>query len=213
MNSKPFLIGLTGASGSGKTTFLQQLEAAFEPEQLLIISQDNYYRPREQQKIDENGVANFDLPDAIHLNEFAEDIARLLRYETVERQEYTFNNPNVVPRQLLFQPRPIIIVEGLFVMYDKTMSELLDLKVFLHAPETTAFSRRIRRDQIERNYPLEDVLYRYEKHVIPTYEKYIRPLHQQADLVINNYQQFDRGLAVLIGFLKDKIQQTQPNNG
>ncbi len=206
MDSKPFLIGLTGASGSGKTTFLQQLAAAFAPEQLLIISQDNYYRPREQQKMDENGVANFDLPDAIHLDEFADDINRLMRYESVKREEYTFNNPDIVARQLTFEPRPIVIVEGLFVMYDTKMAEMLDLKVFLHAPETTAFSRRIRRDQIERNYPLEDVLYRYEKHVIPTYEKYIRPLHQQADLVINNYQQFERGLSVLIGFLKNKLR-------
>ncbi len=207
MLQKPYLVGLTGGSGSGKTTFLRHVEQAFSDQELLIISQDNYYRPRHEQHTDENGIQNFDLPHSINHEEFVRDVQTLMQGDTVHRLEYTFNNPNVKPKELVFEPRPIIILEGIFVMYEPIVSDLLDLKVFLYAPETTAFSRRIRRDQIERNYPLEDVLYRYEKHVLPTYEKYIKPLHQKADIVINNHTDFDKGLDVFIGFLKTKVQR------
>jgi len=202
----PYIIGLTGGSGSGKTTFLKELEQAFSPSELLIISQDNYYRPREEQLTDENGIQNFDLPHSIDQQAFAGDIRRLAAGETVTKQEYTFNNPLIVPKTFVWNSCPLIVVEGLFVMHEPMISELLDLKVFLYAPETTSFARRIKRDQLERNYPLEDVLYRYEKHVIPTYEKYIRPLHQKADLVINNHTNFEKGLDVLVGYLKNKLQ-------
>lgn len=204
---KPYIIGITGASGSGKTTFLEQLRKAFSPDSIELLSQDNYYRDRAQQQADENGVLNFDLPHSIHLDEFLADVKLLSEGKAVSRQEYTFNNALVTPRELHFEPRQIIILEGLFVMHDPALEQLIDLKVFLYAPETTAFSRRIRRDRIERNYPLEDVLYRYEKHVIPTYEQYIKPLHQKADIVINNHPNFDRGLAVLVGFLKNHLQE------
>lgn len=208
MKTRPFLVGLTGASGSGKTTFLRHLSDAFSSEQLCIISQDNYYRSREDQVIDEHGVRNFDLPESINREEFFRDIQKLLSGESVLRQEYTFNNPLVTPKILTFEPRPIIILEGIFILHYAEIAELLDLKVFLHAKDTTALSRRIRRDQLERNYPLEDVLYRYEHHVLPTYERYIKPFRDQADIIINNNSRFERGLKVLIGFLKQRMNST-----
>ena len=85
--------------------------------------------------------------------------------------------------------------------------QLLDLKIFLHAKENLKVIRRIKRDRVERNYPLDDVLYRYENHVLPTFEKYIQPYMEQCDIVINNNTQFDRGLEVVIGFLKQRLQQ------
>lgn len=204
---KPYIIAITGASGSGKTTFLEQLRKAFPEDSVELLSQDNYYRDRDEQQPDENGILNFDLPASLHLDEFLADVQQLCAGKEVQRKEYTFNNELIQAKDLTFYPRPIIILEGLFVMHDPALEALIDLKVFLYAPETTAFSRRIRRDKIERNYPLEDVLYRYEKHVIPSYEKYIRPLHQKADIVVNNQPNFDRGLAVLVGFLKEVVSR------
>ncbi|MBI5914717.1 MAG: uridine kinase, partial [Bacteroidetes bacterium] len=90
--AKPFLIGITGGSGSGKTTFIKELRSTFSTGEVCIISQDDYYYPREQQKTDDSGVKNFDLPRSIDKKSFAADIQRLMGGETVQRMEYTFNN-------------------------------------------------------------------------------------------------------------------------
>jgi uridine kinase len=207
MQKKPFLIGLTGVSGSGKTTFLNELKSAFGTDQLTVISQDNYYYPREKQLIDEEGIHNFDLPTSINQGEFHRDILQLLEGRPVRRQEYTFNNDLATPKVLEFAPNQLILVEGIFIYHYKEIKELMDLKLFLHVKETTALSRRIQRDKIERNYPLDDVLYRYENHVLPTYERYIKPFLFEADLIINNSKNFDTGLDVVVTYLKSILAQ------
>lgn len=175
---------------------------ALPPESLCVISQDDYYRPIEEQKKDRNGVVNFDRPKSIDKKAFTRDVRRLVAGEVVSRPEYTFNNRDATPKTLTFQPAPIIIVEGLFVFHYKGVNEMLDLRVFLQAKENLKVIRRIKRDRVERNYPLEDVLYRYEKHVLPTFERYIKPYIDEADIVINNNTSFDRGIEVLIGYLQ-----------
>ncbi|MBX0334782.1 uridine kinase [Pontibacter sp. HSC-14F20] len=202
---KPFIVGITGGSASGKTTFLNRLLASFSPENICLISQDNYYKDREHQTRDLNGVVNFDLPSCIDDEAYAQDILKLSRGESVFRKEYTFNNPNVVPKQLEFKPAPIVVVEGIFVFYFEEIAKLLDLKVYIDAKEYIKLQRRIVRDKVERGYDLDDVLYRYTHHVAPTYEKYIKPYKNDADIIIPNNEKFDRGLEVLTTFLNSKI--------
>jgi uridine kinase len=204
--SKPFIIGITGGSGSGKTTFIKHVREMFSEHEICIISQDDYYRPREEQLIDEAGYHNFDLPTSIDKKAFHRDVERLLKGEKVEILEYGFNNKDAEPILKTFNPAPIIIVEGLFVFHYKKIKHLLDLKVFFYAADHLKVIRRILRDQVERNYPIDDVLYRYEHHVMPSYNKYIQPYMQEADIVINNNTDFDMGLEVLNGFLKNKLQ-------
>ncbi len=205
---KPFLIGITGGSGSGKTTFIKEIRQAFTEEQVCILSQDDYYFPREQQLTDAAGVKNFDLPRSIDKKSFKKDLEQLLSGKLVERMEYTFNNEKANPKMLRFESAPIIIVEGIFVFHFKKIRRLLDLKIFLHAKENLKVIRRIKRDQIERNYPIEDVLYRYEKHVLPTFERYIEPYMEDADIVVNNNQHFSVGLEVVKGFIKGKLSES-----
>lgn len=205
MKNKPFIIGITGGSGSGKTTFINQLKAAFSEEELCVVSQDDYYRPREEQVADKNGVTNFDLPTCIYKEELLADIEKLIAGEVVEREEYTFNNDLAEPKILTFRPTPLIIVEGLFVFHYKEIFKLLDLKIFLDAKDNLKVIRRIKRDRVERNYPLDDVLYRYEHHVMPTFEKYILPYKSEADIIINNNANFEKGMKVMLGFMKSYI--------
>ena len=201
----PYLIGITGGSASGKTTFLQRLLAAFPADQICLISQDNYYHPRDQQFVDAQGVHNFDLPGSIDAAAYAADVLRISRGEEVRRTEYTFNNAAVVPQELVFRPAPIVVVEGIFVFHFEEIARLLDLKVYIDAQEHVKLHRRIVRDRDERGYDLADVLYRYTHHVAPTYEKFIAPYKHEADLVIPNNREFERGLAVLVGFLRGKV--------
>ena len=208
---KPFIIGITGGSGSGKTTFINHLRNRFSEEDLCVISQDDYYRPREEQKADEKGITNYDLPKSIYKKEFIRDVGRLLNGEVVEREEYTFNNDKLEPQMLVFNPTPIIIVEGLFVFHFKKMRSLIDLRLYLHAKENLKVIRRIKRDRVERNYPLEDVLYRYENHVLPAFERYIKPYMEDADIVINNNSQFKVGLMIVEGFMENYLRNIKTN--
>ena len=206
MNQKPYLVGITGGSASGKTLFIKQLLEAFPQEEICLLSQDHYYRDRHLQPKDTRGVSNFDMPESLDLDAFARDVARLHAGETITLKEYTYNNPNVVPKTLVFRPAPVMVVEGIFVFYREDIRNQFDLKVFIDAEEHIKLSRRIRRDGQERGYDMDDVLYRYEHHVAPTYDRYIRPFKSEADLIIPNNHSFDRALEVLIQFLKGKAE-------
>lgn len=204
--SKPFTIGITGGSGSGKTYFLQGLSACFGAHEICLISQDNYYKPRDQQPIDENGVKNFDLPVSIDREAFRHDLLILKSGQNVVKQEYTFNNPLAETRMLEFKSAPILVVEGLFVQYFEEISNELDLRIFIEAKDHVKLGRRIKRDQVERGYDIDDVLYRYQYHVMPVYERLIEPLKHHADLVIPNNSKFERALDVLVAFLKSRLR-------
>ena len=206
MMNRPYIVGITGGSASGKTMFLRSLLSAFSSDEISLISQDNYYKPRHEQPIDENGIYNFDTPQSIDFELYAQHIKDLRSGKQVVKQEYTFNNPKVTPEMLTFQPAPVIVVEGIFVFYFPEIAHLLDLKVFIDAAEHIKLKRRIVRDKDERGYDLEDVLYRYEKHVMPTYEKYIAPFKSDADVIVPNNLHFEKALDMLVTYLKNKIR-------
>ena len=203
---KPYIVGITGGSASGKTMFLKNLVAAFKPNDICLISQDNYYKPLEQQTVDEEGVHNFDIPSSIDFEAFKKDIIAIRSGKSVARPEYTFNNPDKIPDVITLNPAPIVIVEGIFVFYNPEILDLIDLKIFIDAEEHVKLKRRIVRDKVERGYDLEDVLYRYERHVAPTYEKYIKPYKSEADIIVPNNHHFKNGLEVLVAFLDRKLK-------
>ncbi len=207
---KPYTIGITGGSGSGKTFFLNSLAERFSDQEICLISQDNYYHTRDRQVEDEKGVKNFDLPEAIDHEKFYNDIIQLKKGEVLRKTEYTFNNPDATPRTLVFKPAPVLIVEGLFVQYFPKIDKELDLKVFIEAKDYVKLSRRIRRDNEERGYDLDDVLYRYHHHVMPVYESLIEPLKHKADLVIPNNSHFNRALEILMLAIRAKLNLLAP---
>lgn len=206
MKKEVFVVGISGGSGSGKTTFINRIEEQFSPAEVCIMSMDDYYRPREEQVVDENGIKNFDLPESIDSAAFYHDIQRLRAGQSFSRQEYTFNNADATPRMIEYRPAPVIIVEGLFIFHEAEIFDLLDLKILIDSDNVKKLIRRVKRDNTERNYPLDDVLYRYEHHVLPCYERYIKPYIRSLDVIINNNYNFEAGLDLVVGFLRDKIK-------
>ncbi|MCB0525240.1 MAG: uridine kinase [Saprospiraceae bacterium] len=202
---KTLVIGISGGSGSGKTSFIRHLRQMFSEEEVCILSQDDYYLPRENQFKDQNGEYNFDLPKSFNKKKFRADVEQLIAGKPVTIEEYTFNNPKVKPKTLTFQPAPVLVVEGLFVFHFKKVAPLLDLKIFINTKENLKVIRRIHRDQVERGYPIEDVLYKYQHHVLPSFERYILPYKEEADIIINNNQDFKIGLEVLEGYLRNRL--------
>jgi uridine kinase len=204
--SAPYTIGITGGSGSGKTHFIKALSSHFRADQICLISQDHYYKSIDAQKIDAQGVSNFDLPESIDRAQLHSDIQKLKRGESVIRKEYVFNTPGVTPGLIEFKPAPILIVEGLFVQYFSEVEQELDLKIFIEAKDYLKLTRRIRRDNEERGYDLNDVLYRYHHHVMPVYESMIEPLKHHSDLIIPNNRNFEKALELLARGLKSLLQ-------
>jgi uridine kinase len=205
MTTQPYIVGITGGSASGKTSFLRGLFSAFRETDICLISQDNYYRPIHEIAVDDQGIHNFDLPETIDHHRYAEHIEALRRGETIYQPEYLFNKPDVVPELLEFRPAPIIVVEGIFVFHFRELADQMDLKVFIDAKNSIKLERRVKRDAEERGYDLDDVMYRWKYHVKPTYRQFIKPYRAEADLVIPNNIHYQKGLDVLIAFLKAKV--------
>ena len=203
-NNRPFIIGITGGSASGKTLFLTRLMEQFDTDDICLLSQDNYYRPKQHQTKDENGIENFDLPGAIDDVAFAADVEKLRSGKIVTREEYTFNNSDKIPNLLHFHPKKILVVEGIFVFHFPEVAKLLDLKIFIDAQDKIKLKRRIKRDNEERGYDLQDVMYRWKYHVKPTYEEFIRPHKRSCDIVIPNNHHFEKGLQVVVSYLKSQ---------
>ncbi len=199
--NKPFVIGIAGGSGSGKTYFLKSFLRHFKDEHICLISQDDYYHPRESQAKDENGWINFDLPSSIDSNHFISDLQRLINGECVEKKEYTFNNPAVIPKKLFYKPSPIIVIEGLFIYHFEEINKLLDYKIFIDAQEETALKRRLKRDLEERGYPEETVMYQWKNHVMPAYKEFLLPYRNKVDWVVDNSQ----NIAIELDHLKEMV--------
>ncbi len=205
MRGKPYIIGITGGSASGKTSFLHDLASAFRSEQITVVSQDHYYHPREKQARDANGETNFDLPTSIDRELFYKDIHTLIQGVEVKKQEYTFNNPDKTPGILTLKPASIMVLEGLFVFHYDEICDLCDLRIFIEADESIAYQRRLNRDYHERGYSQESIAYQWKEHVLPSYRKYLLPLRSKADLVVINNQHYKKGLEVVLNHLHSKV--------
>lgn len=183
---KPYVIGIAGSSGSGKTFFLKSFLNHFAASDITLISQDDYYIPANTKTQEENRLYNFDLPTAIDRQSFYNDIKDLFDGKTIHKEEYTFNNPEIKPKMLEIKPAPILIVEGLFIFHYTEVNDLLDYRIFLDANEDVALERRLKRDLLERGYDHDDVMYKWINHVVPSYNTYLLPYRETTDRVIIN---------------------------
>jgi len=207
-NSKPFIIGIAGGSGSGKTFFLKCFLEHFTSDEVSLVSQDDYYFPvGHTMTKEENKLYNFDVPETIDREHFYSDITRLINKETIYKQEYTFNNPTAIPKMLEIKPAPIMIVEGLFIFHFKEIAELLDLKIFIEANEDVALLRRLRRDLEERGYSHDDAMYKWENHVVPAYKEFLLPYKNMCEQVIVNNTHIADDIIKITGQISKELRE------
>ncbi len=205
--NRPYMIAFAGGSASGKTWLLHTIKQYFTSDELCIISQDDYYKPLENQETDENGVVNYDLPSAIDDEALVNDLAKLHNGESITRKEYVFNNPNAVPKLLQYQPAPIIIVEGLFLLYFEKIRKEFDLIVFIETRDDITYSRRLERDFEIREIPKDVIVYQWHNHVYPAYKRFLLPYREEAHIIIPNNYRNNKGLQIMTDHIKTILEK------
>ena len=201
------IIGISGSSGSGKSFVVKYLIDNLPKDLISIVYQDNYYKKRGDQEKDTNGEYNFDLPTSFINEDLIADIKALRKGVSISRDEYNFNNPKIISNKIIVNPKPIIILEGLFLFNLPSLSKILDRKIFIDCETNLMIERRIKRDTKIRGYDKYDVLYKYENHVKPAYHKYILPYKKDVDLVIDNNKNDLSGAISALNYIKKEYDQ------
>lgn len=205
-HKKAYIVGICGGSASGKTYLLNELLKNFQPAECALISQDNYYKPKKDQIPNEEGLINFDHPDSLDLDKFVRDVQRLLRGETIQIQEYTFNKESATPAVFTYSPTPVIILEGILIYHKKELADMMDLKIFVDADEHIRLTRRLIRDIKERDYSYEDTLRDYNKFVAPMYAQFVEPTKKQCDIIIPNNHHMKAATQVIINHIRTILE-------
>jgi len=203
---KPYIIGVCGGTASGKTYFLERLQRQLPAGAATLISMDNFYRPKEEQPIDENNIANYDTPDSINWAAFRAATDELKKGVSVKLKKYAFNNPLAKEEWLVWEPAPVWIVEGLFCLQDQALRESFDIILFIDPEEHVRIFRRIERDHAERGYDLKDVAYRYLHHVMPAYKQHVLPYRSHAHVIIPNNDDIGPVVEMWALFIREKAK-------
>jgi uridine kinase len=196
------ILALIGGSGSGKSTILNGLREHFGA-RAAVLSLDNYYRPKEELPVDDNGETNFDLPEVINDADLVRDIDQLRAGQPIELDTYTYNRDVMQSEKITIAPAEWLVVEGLFAMAYPAMEERIDLLGFIDAPAEMRLQRRIDRDGSERGYTEEEVRYQWQNHVRPADIAHIEPWKERADVVVDNTHHWQDGLHALIAKMEE----------
>lgn len=180
----PFLIGVAGGSNSGKTTIARRLAAMTGASTLSLIQLDSYYRQWTETPIDTRAAANYDHPDAFDWGLLIQHIDELRSGRAVDVPVYDFADFNRTDRTQALPPGPVILVEGILVLWNPAIRERLDLKLFVDAPADLRLIRRLQRDLNERGRSYESVIEQYLTTVRPSHDQFIEPSKRYADVII-----------------------------
>lgn len=181
---RPVVIGIAGGSGSGKTTVLRRIVEAFGPDHIAVLEHDAYYRDLSHLPFEVRTQVNFDHPDALETSLLRAHLEGLLLGQPIEKPVYNFTKHTREPYTVCVAPRPVIIVEGILVLAEPLLRELMDIKLYVDAPDDVRLIRRIRRDLQERGRSIESILEQYEHTVRPMHLEFVEPSKRLADVII-----------------------------
>ena len=182
-NTDIIVIGVAGGTGSGKTTLVKALQNRFG-ENITVLSHDNYYKRHDELSYEERSRLNYDHPDAFDTELFLEDVAKLKRGEDVLCPVYDYTVHNRSNQTLLIKSAPVILLEGILLLSDERIRNLLDIKIFVDTDADVRILRRIMRDVKERKRSLESVVEQYLTTVKPMHEMYVEPSKRYANIII-----------------------------
>ncbi len=178
------IIGITGGTGSGKTTVVEQIIAELPKDEVCVISQDSYYKDTSHLTYDERVEINFDHPNSIDFELLVGHLQELRNGKSFEQPVYSFVNHNRTAETFTTFPRKVVIVEGILILTHPDIREMFDIKVYVHADSDERLIRRLKRDMADRGRDLNEVLNRYQNTLKPMHQQFIEPTKEFADIIV-----------------------------
>jgi uridine kinase len=180
----PFVIGVAGGSGSGKSTVSQQVLASFGADMVSVVMQDDYYRDQSDLAPEVRRKQNYDHPQAFDWPLLVRHVRALRNGEAIGMPVYDFTIDNRTDDTILVEPAPVIVIEGLFALYDADLRDMMSLKIFVDTAPDIRFIRRMQRDIVERGRALEGIVSQYLETVRPMHKQFIEPTRRHADIIL-----------------------------
>ena len=180
---KPLMIGIAGGSGSGKTTFANRIAKEFTNE-VTLLCHDYYYSAFNSMPLEERMQQNFDHPASFDTDLLIQDMQALNKNKPIQRPVYSYTEFTRLPETVTVLPTKIILLEGILILENAELRDLLDIKIFVDADADIRFIRRLQRDVKKRGRSMESVIEQYLKTVKPMHDQFIEPSRRYADVII-----------------------------
>lgn len=204
------IVGIAGGTGSGKTTVVKKLMEVFPGGQVAVMPQDAYYRDNGHISIEERQRINFDHPDSVEFSLLISHLRHLREGKAVEMPVYSYLTCLRSEETITVRPAKVVIVEGILILCDTGLREMLDIKVFVDADADDRLGRVIQRDIEERGRDVRMVLNRYHETVKPSHLQFIEPSKRYADIIIPGGAENLVGIDVLITIIEKQLLHKKP---
>lgn len=182
--SKPLLIGITGGTGSGKSTVAKAIYDSLPKNNIVIIEQDSYYKDQSHLSSEERTKTNYDHPLAFDTDLLVSHLKDLINNKPIDKPLYDFTVHNRMKETVRIEPKEIIILEGILILDSPEIRKLLDIKIFVDTDADIRIIRRIQRDMKERGRTLDSIIKQYTEVVKPMHYEFIEPTKRYADIII-----------------------------
>lgn len=198
---RPVIIGIAGGTCSGKSSIAETLIEGLDTNSINIIREDDYYKDQSDLPMEERVKTNYDHPLAFDFDLMVEHLHDLMQRKTIEKPTYDYTIHNRSDRTEIIYPSDVIIIEGLFALYNKDIRDIEDIKIFVDTAADERFIRRLSRDVTERARTVDSITTQYLTTVKPMHDQFIEPTKQYADVIIPQ----GKSNSVAIDLLKTKI--------